>query len=98
LAIVVDPEKNEVRALKRATNWRRKRVIEIGCGDGRLTLRLVRLGASVHAIDPDAELIRTARRNLPERFAKRVRYRVGQAEQIEHPDETFDRAVFAWAL
>lgn len=98
MTIVVDPEQNEVRALERVTSWRRKDVIEIGCGDGRLTLRLARLGAFVSAIDPDAELILTARRSLPERFAKRVRYRVGKAEHIEHPDEAFNLAVFAWAL
>ena len=30
----VDPEQNEVRALKGVTDWRRKRVLEIGCGNG----------------------------------------------------------------
>ena len=94
----IDPEQNEVRALQRVTDWRRKRVLEIGCGDGRLTLRLARLGAVVQAIDPDAELIRAARRNLPKRFASRIRYRVGKAERLDHPDETFDLVVFAWVL
>lgn len=98
MAIDIDPEQNEVRALERVTNWRRERVIEIGCGDGRLTLRLARLGASIHAIDPDATLIHTARRKLPKRFAKRVRYHAGKAEHLDHPNESFDLAVFAWAL
>ena len=94
----VDPEQNEVRALKGVTAWQGKRVLEIGCGNGRLTVRLARLGAIVHAIDPDAKLIRTARRNLPPRFAKRVRYQVGKAERLDHPDESFDLVVFAWVL
>ena len=94
----VDPEQNEVRALKSVTDWHGKRVLEIGCGGGRLTVRLARLGAIVHAIDPDAKLIRAARRNLPPRFAKRVRYKVGKAERLDHPDESFDLVVFAWAL
>jgi len=98
LGIEIDPEQNEVRALKRVTNWRRERVLEIGCGDGRLTLRLAQLGAIVHAIDPDAKLIRTARRNLPRRFAKRIRYHVGKAEHLDLANESFDLAVFAWAL
>ncbi|MGH2436218.1 MAG: class I SAM-dependent methyltransferase, partial [bacterium] len=89
---------NEVRALKRVTNWRRERVVEIGCGDGRLTLRLSRLGAFVNAIDPDAELIRTARKKLPKRFAKRVQYHVGTAEHLDHANESFDLAVLAWSL
>ncbi len=98
MAIDIDPEQNEIRALERATHWRHARVIEIGCGDGRLTLRLARLGAVVHAIDPDAKLIRTARGKLPKRFAKRVRYHVGKAEHLDYPNESFDLAVFAWAL
>jgi ubiquinone/menaquinone biosynthesis C-methylase UbiE len=98
LGIEIDPEQNEVRALKRVTNWRRERVAEIGCGDGRLTLRLARLGAFVHAIDPDAKLIRTARTKLPKRFAKRIRYHVGEAEHLDFANESFDLAVFAWAL
>jgi len=98
LAIRVDPEQNEVRALERVTNWRGKRVIELGCGDGRLTLRLARMGAFVSAIDPDAKLIRTARRRLPKRFARRIRYHVGKAEHLDHANESFELAVLAWSL
>ena len=94
----VDPEHNEVRALKGVTDWHGKRVLEIGCGEGRLTRRLAQLGAIVRASDPDAQLIRTARRNLPQRLAKRIRYQVGQAERLDHPNESFDVVVFAWAL
>lgn len=98
MALHIDPELNEVRALKQVADWHRKRVIEIGCGDGRLTLRLARLGALVHAIDPDAKLIRTARQSLPKRFAWRVRYHVGKAEHLDQANDSFDLAVFAWAL
>jgi 2-polyprenyl-3-methyl-5-hydroxy-6-metoxy-1,4-benzoquinol methylase len=98
MTVRIDPEENEVRALKRVADWRRKRVIEIGCGDGRLTLRLAKLGAIIHAFDPDAKLIRAARRNLPKRFGQRVRYHVGKGEQLNHADESFDLVVFAWAL
>ena len=98
MTLRIDPEQNEVRALEGVTDWHGKRVLEIGCGNGRLTVRLARLGATVHAIDPDTKLIRAARRILPSRFAKRVRYKVGKAERLDHPDESFDLVVFAWAL
>jgi 2-polyprenyl-3-methyl-5-hydroxy-6-metoxy-1,4-benzoquinol methylase len=98
MAIIVDPEENEVRALQHVGDWRHKRVIEIGCGDGRLTLRLARLGAKVYAIDPDPQLIQTAHNNRPQRFAQNIRYRIGSAEHLDHANETFDLAVFAWAL
>lgn len=98
MALVIDPAENEIRALAKVTNWRGKRVVEIGCGDGRLTFRLARLGARVCAIDPDVRLVRQARRKLPKRFASRVEMHVGRAEELKHPDDSFDVAIFAWAL
>src|SRR5574337_521132 len=98
MTVHIDPDQNEVRALGRVADWRKKRVLEIGCGDGRLTVRLARLGALVHAIDPDAKLIRAARRNMPRRHSKRIRYQVGKAERMNHSTESFDLVVFSWAL
>jgi len=98
MRVRIDPQQNEVRALQRVTDWRLKRVLEVGCGDGRLTLRLARLGARVHAIDPDKKLIREARENLPKRLASRIRYRVGKAEELRLPDQSFDVVVFSWSL
>lgn len=98
MRIRIDPQQNEIRALKTVTDWRLKRVLEVGCGDGRLTLRLARLGALVHAIDPDEKLIRQARDSLPKRLANRVRYRVGRAEDLRLPDQSFDVVVFSWSL
>lgn len=94
----IDPEENEIRAIAGVTDWRAKRVLEIGCGDGRLTRRLAELGAIVHAIDPDASLVRAARKALPGRFAKSVRFKAGSAEPLAHRDAWFDAVIFAWAL
>ncbi len=98
MSLRIDPEQNEVRALKQVARWRDLEVLEIGCGDGRLTWRLARLGATVEAIDPDAALIRAARKQVPPRFASRVRFHVGRAGKLEYPKETFDLAVFSWVL
>ena len=98
MPIRIDPERNEIRALKAVTDWRQKLVMEIGCGEGRLTRRLARLGAIVHANDPDAGLIAKAKRNVPRSFAKRIRFRVGQAEKLSHASKTFDVVVFSWVL
>src|SRR5687767_5861095 len=98
MALRVDPEQNEIRALERVTDWHRKRFLETGCGEGRLTMRLAQLGAIVHAIDPDAQLVRKARKALPQRFGKSVRYKAGQAEKLAHRDASFDVVVFAWSL
>ena len=94
----VDPEQNEMRALKSVTDWRRKHVLELGCGEGRLTRRLAQLSALVSATDPDTQLIRAARRKLVQRLAKRIHYEVGKAERIDHPSDSFDIVVFSWVL
>lgn len=99
MPLVIDPAGNEIRALRRLLEWRGKRVLEIGCGDGRLTLRLNQFGPrSIEAIDPDAERIRVARRGQPEETRERIHYRVGQAETLKYPAEAFDIVVFSWAL
>ncbi len=98
MPIIIDPEGKEIDALRRVASWRGAHVLEVGCGDGRLTLRLARLGAQVVAFDPDRSLIRTARRKLPKRFVGQVRYYVGTAEKLKHPVASFDLVVFAWSL
>ena len=98
MTLRVDPEENEVRALKGVIDWRGKSVLEIGCGEGRLTRRLAQLGATVQAIDTNAKLISKARKALPRRFKKTVRYRVGKVERLGYADGSFDVVVFAWSL
>ena len=98
MPIRIDPEEVELRALRPAASWRGARVLEIGCGDGRLTRRLARLGAQVIAIDPDRNAIRSARKTLPRSYARQVRYAVGTAGRLEFPAGSFDIVVFAWSL
>jgi ubiquinone/menaquinone biosynthesis C-methylase UbiE len=98
MAIVIDPQERELRALERVAQWNGRRVLEIGCGDGRLTLRLARLGAHIRALDPDAAKVRSARSSLPRRYRGRIEYRVGRAERLPYRAREFECVVFAWAL
>lgn len=98
MAIIIDPEEKEIAALQQAAHWRDMRVLEAGCGNGRLTLRLAQLGALVTAFDPSAAPVHQAQQNLPERFAGRVAYYAGSAEALPHLDESFDLVVFSWSL
>jgi 2-polyprenyl-3-methyl-5-hydroxy-6-metoxy-1,4-benzoquinol methylase len=98
MAIRIDIERNEIRALKEVTDWGGKQVLEIGCGSGRLTRRLARLGANIQAIEPDAELIRTARQQLPKSFGSRVEFQVGKSSRLQYSKNTFDVVLFAWSL
>ncbi len=99
MPLVVDPAGKEIRALQDLLQWKGKRLLEIGCGDGRLTLRLAAFGpARIEAIDPDPSRIRLARKNLPGRYSRRIHFHTGRAEKLRYPDAEFDAVVFAWSL
>ena len=99
MALVMDPAGDEIKALKRVVKWQGSDVLEVGCGDGRLTLRLAGFGpAAIIGIDPGAQSIRTARRNMPKRLADKIGYHVGQAERLKFSSSRFDLVVFSWVL
>jgi 2-polyprenyl-3-methyl-5-hydroxy-6-metoxy-1,4-benzoquinol methylase len=98
MALRIDVEGNEIRALKQVTDWRGKTILEIGCGNGRLTRRLARLGVEIHAIDPQPESIEIARKDIPKSFAARVRFSIGNSSRLEYATNTFDVVLFSWSL
>jgi ubiquinone/menaquinone biosynthesis C-methylase UbiE len=95
---VLDPEGAHLAALRRLGDFRNQRVLELGCGDGRLTLGIATDAASVLAFDPDAQAVERARRTLPEELADRVAYRVASGKEIEIEPQSFDLVVFSWSL
>ncbi|MGB2874758.1 MAG: class I SAM-dependent methyltransferase [Gaiellaceae bacterium] len=95
---VLDPEGEHIAALHRLGDFRDQRVLELGCGDGRLTLGIAAEAASVLAFDPDAEAVERARRLLPAAWADRVAYQVASGKQIEIEPHSFDLVVFSWSL
>ena len=99
MTLVMDPAGAEIEALKAVINWRGKRVLEVGCGSGRLTLRLVKFGVDkIIAFDPNPDLIREARKNLPAKYKERIEYRVGNAEHVKQKADQFDVVMFSWVL
>ena len=85
-------------ALRRLGDFRERRVLELGCGDGRLTLGIAENAASVLAFDSDAEAITRARQTLSTELAQRVTYRVASGKEIELERSSFDLVVFSWSL
>ena len=68
---ILDPEGVHLAALRRLGDFRGRRALELGCGDGRLTVGIATEAASMLAFDPDAESIEKARRSLPHELADR---------------------------
>jgi len=93
-----DPEGVERKELERVASFRGKDVLEIGCGDGRLTFQYAESANKVVAIDPSRKAISEARKNIPRRLASKIRFRVGRGESLSLPNETFDVVFFSWSL
>jgi SAM-dependent methyltransferase len=98
MPIRLDPEGAHLAALRRLADFSGKRVIEVGCGDGRLTPGIARDAATVFAFDPDAEAVADAQAALPDELRERVAFRVGSAVDIEIPRSETDIVVFSWSL
>ena len=95
---VRDPERLEPEYLSKIEQLFDARVIEIGCGDGRLTRRYASLVKSVIGIDPEAVALREAIRATPLQGRLRLDAVQGLAEKLPFKAESFDAAVFAWSL
>jgi ubiquinone/menaquinone biosynthesis C-methylase UbiE len=86
----------EVRLVERLVPLHGRRILEIGCGDGRLTRQLAKVASSVDAFDPDPERIAEARRLSAD--WTNVSFRVGSAEAARSRRARFDLALFSWSL
>jgi SAM-dependent methyltransferase len=80
------------RALERGGLTAGARVLEVGCGTGKLTELLVARGLEVTAVDPGARMIAEARRRVG--HSRRVQFHVTRFEDAELPSGGFD-AVFS---
>jgi SAM-dependent methyltransferase len=95
---MLDPEGAHMAALHRLADFHGRRVLELGCGDGRLTVPVSKDAAYVLAFDPDEEAVDCARDALPAQLARRVEYRVASGAEIEVERRSFDLALFSWSL
>ena len=86
-------ELDTVRELVDVTS---KRVLELGCGNGRFTFLYAADAAYVLGIDPKRAEIRKARHTRAAALTKSVKFRV--ARTISPPRRPFDVALFSWSL
>jgi ubiquinone/menaquinone biosynthesis C-methylase UbiE len=73
------------------------RILELGCGDGRLTFQIAGRAASALAVDPDADRIAEARSARGD-LVRTVELVVAGAAEITSPAREFDLALFSWSL
>lgn len=100
MIIRVDPENNEPRALFALADFDGRRVLEIGCGDGRLTWRYADKAAHVTAIDPFEGSIAQAKENIPDALKSRIEFRHISFADFASASKSsaFDIAILSWSL
>lgn len=92
------PDADHERALiERLTPLRGKDVLEVGCGNGRLTLAYAARARSVVAIEPNPKQIARARARAKQTGIRNVRFLVRPA-QTGIRGGPFDVVLFAWSL
>ena len=96
MPIELDPEEREIRALvELVPNLQQARVVEVGCGDGRLTRRYAARAASVFAFDPDEAAVNVFH---SEPLPDNVDLRSDTVDRVEILAGTVDVVLLSWSL
>jgi 2-polyprenyl-3-methyl-5-hydroxy-6-metoxy-1,4-benzoquinol methylase len=88
----------EAAAIEHLVALRGKRVLDVGCGDGRLTAFAAARDATVYAFDPHQENLNAAEAALTAEQRSRVRFGAHTAEALDIARERFDLALCGWSL
>jgi ubiquinone/menaquinone biosynthesis C-methylase UbiE len=89
---------DELREWGGARLVRRKRVLDLGCGDGRFALAMAAYASAVEGLDPDPEAIAAAKKTARKDGVRNVRFRVGAAQHLPYADAAFDVVILSWTL
>lgn len=101
MTVQTDPEGTERKFLLRFADFKSrpaKRVLEVGCGDGRLTWQYANAAAGVVGVDLNPDDLRIAVADRPANLAQRVHFARANAEHLPFRTDSFDLAIFAWSF
>ena len=98
MAVTIDPEGRELEALAHVVDFDGLRVLDVGCGDGRVVWRIAPVAQSVLGIDVDGDLIEMGRREMPPELRGKVELRETSVVELDEPPACFDLVFFTWSL
>jgi ubiquinone/menaquinone biosynthesis C-methylase UbiE len=98
MSLQKDPEGSEKKYLRAFADFRNKRVLEVGCGEGRLTWKYAAASRLTVGFDSDHDALRVARADAPLQLENQVHFTCASARNIPLAKETFDIAILSWSL
>ena len=98
MSLEKDADRNEIKYLRKYVDFQDKRVLEIGCGEGRLTWQYAKEAQSVIAVDLDHDSLRVAKVDGPSNLEKQIYLACVDSEYLPFSKEKFDIAILAWSL
>ena len=98
MSLQKDPENKEGKTLNRFADVANQTILEVGCGEGRLTWKYAKHAKQVFAFDHDHDALRIARADCPIDLHKQIHFANASARYIPFSKEKFDIAILAWSL
>lgn len=98
MSVSIDPEGTEISAIHELVDFSGADVLEVGCGDGRLTWRYADEAATVLAVDSSETKIELARSATPDSLRSRVRCVRGDIVSVELAPDAYDVAILSHSL
>ncbi len=98
MSLQTDTDRNEIKYLHQLVDVKDKRVLEVGCGEGRLTWQYAAAPLSTVAVDLDQDALRVARADCPADLTERVHLACADSLCLPFAKEKFDIAILAWSL
>lgn len=93
-----DPAGLERKFLERHAPQPGGYILDIGCGDGRLTRFYARHATFVAGMDVQIEKLREAEHIRFEDVEARAGFMVAEGEAMPFPDRVFNLAILSWSL
>jgi ubiquinone/menaquinone biosynthesis C-methylase UbiE len=93
-----DPEGTEIALLNKFSDFRGRRVLEVGCGDGRLTFRYAEQAAFVAGVDLERDDLRIARIERGSTLEKSLALAEADSTRLPMAPTAFDFVLFSWSF